>query len=81
MAPLHIVFTDLPAAPTTIVGSLRSRRPEGPSITADERRRREDGYVELVVPSADLKPEIAAEIYKALEKLGVSPELLGTVGS
>jgi hypothetical protein len=55
--------------------------PEGASITAVEWSRREDGYVELVVPSADLKPEIAAEIYKALEKLGASPELLGTVGS
>jgi hypothetical protein len=30
------------------------------------------------MPSADIKPEIAA---KALEKLGASPELLGTVGT
>jgi hypothetical protein len=78
--PLHIVFTDLPG-PDAHCRFVEGRDAEGPSITANEWRRREDGYVELVVPSAGLKPEIAAEIYKASEKLCASPELLATVGA
>jgi hypothetical protein len=80
MDPLHIVFTDLPG-PNDRCRFVEVETPEGESISVGEWRRRDDGYVELVVPSGDLKAEIAAEIYKALEKLGASPELLGTVGS
>jgi hypothetical protein len=84
MDPLHIVFTDFPG-PDDRCRFVEVETSEHASVSAAEWRKRDDGLVELVVPSADIKAEIAAEIYaeiyKALEKLGASPELLGTVGS
>ncbi|RWG47942.1 MAG: hypothetical protein EOQ63_15295 [Mesorhizobium sp.] len=37
--------------------------------------------ISVPVQPADLKREIAHEIYQALEKLDASPELLGVIGS
>jgi hypothetical protein len=87
MDPLHFIFTDFPG-PENQCRLVDLETPDGKSVSAGEWRTRADGYVELVIPSAlparndnDPKVAIAREIYKALEKLGASPELLGTVGS
>jgi Fe-S oxidoreductase len=78
---LHIVLTDDLRAPRPL--SVRSVR----DARKAHRSRQASGASEMVAWSSwrcairRSQPEIAAEIYKALEKAGCGPELLGTVGS
>jgi hypothetical protein len=84
--PLHFIFTDLPG-PDGRCQFVEIDNEEGESVEVGTWGRRADGLVELVVYASEMtgdthpKAAIANEIYKAMEKLGAGPELLGIVGS